>query len=592
MMLRCLIFRGFPAGVANTDLPPAWPVIVLVAASWGCGSAERDVGGTRSSNAGSAVTSQWTHATESAGLADFVHVTGAFGLLWYPETVGGGAGFFDFDGDGWEDIVLVGGGTWPERDDPPARALWIYRNRGDGTFLDATEESGLAGFRAYGFGVSAADYDNDGDQDLFLSALRRNMLFRNEGGVFSEVTSEAGLDDVEHWGTSAVFFDADLDGYLDLYVGNYIEWTPENDLWCTMDGESKAYCTPQMYTGTPGDFYHNNGDGTFSNWTVRAGFASSPGKTLGVAEWDFNLDGFSDLAVANDTKRNLLYLNRGDGTFTEEGVASGLAFDENGRSRAGMGIDVGVVDGSGMPAVVIGNFSNEMIGVYQLVAPGLFMDRAGRSRIGRPSLPVLTFGLILTDADVDGDLDVFAANGHIDESGEFPEEGVFFRQHPQLFVNQGDGRFEDRGPPVDVKLVARAVAAADFDRDGDEDLLVTENGGRAHLLRNDQAGGQAVRVRLKGREGNRDALGAYVTAMVRGRRLYRRVRTGSGFLSSSEKALTFGLGDAPGLDTLTVFWPGGKVERYTDLPAQHEIRIVEGEGIQETIALANPSRGD
>lgn len=529
---------------------------------------------------------RFTNATEEAGLGDFHHVTGAFGKKWFPETVGGGVGVLDYDGDGWQDIVLVGGATWPGRDDAPIRALRLYRNNGDGTFTELTDQAGLADARGYGQGIAIADYDNDGHPDIFLTTVGRNLLFRNDSGMFTEVGGQAGLGDVSEWSTSALFFDADLDGHVDLYVGNYVDWSPENDIRCTMDGETKSYCTPQLYTGIPGRFYHNNGDGTFDDWTEHAGFVDAPGKTLGVAEWDFNNDGFSDLVVANDTERDLLYLSDGDGTYTEQGVVSGLAFDENGQARAGMGIDVGVLDSTGQPSVVIGHFSNEMLGLYRQVGSALFVDRATEAQVGRPSWPTLTFGLCLFDVELDGDLDLFLANGHIAEEVERVLDEVAYKQLPQLFVSDADGRFTEHTPPVASPMVARSVATADYDRDGDVDLLVTENGGPVHLLRNDQQGRLALQVRLEGQMGNRDALGAHVTALVGRNRMDRRVRTGSSFLASSDKALTFGLGTATRADTLWVRWPGGGVDQYVDLPAAHEVRIVEGEGIVDTRALS------
>lgn len=579
----------------STHLLVLWFVAPLLVVAAGCGSGEQAADPTPSGVPPAGIS--FAHVTEEAGLGDFQHVTGAFGEKLFPETVGAGAGFLDYDGDGWQDLVLVSGGTWPGHDDDAPSALQLYRNEGNGAFSDVTEAVGLADLRAYGFGVAMADYDNDGDPDIFFSTLGRNRLLRNDPGssseqarTFTEVGRAAGLGDSAEWSTSALFFDADLDGHLDLYVGNYVDWSPDNDIWCTIDGENKAYCTPLLYTGIPGRFYHNNGDGTFSEWTERAGFTASPGKTLGVAEWDFNGDGWSDLVVANDLQRDLLYMNRGDGTFSEQGVLSGLAFDENGKARAGMGIDIGVVDSTGQPSVFIGHFANEMIGLFRQVGPALFVDRAAASQVGKPSLQTLTFGLCLFDVELDGDLDLFVANGHIAEDIERVMEGVTYRQLPQLFVNEGNGRFVEEASPLAVPIVGRAAATADYDRDGDVDLLVTENGGPVYLLRNDQQGGQALRVHLEGRTGNRDALGAHVTAVVGKTRRQRRLRTGSSFLVSSEKALTFGLGTATQVDTLTVWWPGGRVERFTNLPAAHEVRLVEGDGQIESRLLPTPIR--
>jgi len=523
----------------------------------------------------------FTDVTEAAGLGTFRHVTGAVGDKWFPETMGGGVGFVDYDGDGWIDVLLVGGGTWSGAG--PVPALAAYRNNGDGTFTDQTEAAGLAGIAAYGFGLSAADYDNDGDPDVFLTTLAENKLFRNDGGVFTEVGRAAGLGDTPRWSTSALFFDADRDGHIDLYVGNYVVWSPDKDLLCTAIGtQIRSYCTPTLYEGLAGQFYRNEGDGTFVERTEEAGFGSVPGKTLAVAEADFNRDGWSDLVVANDTQRDLFFENRGDGTFREIGMLSGMAFDENGRARAGMGIDVGIVDDTGQPTIFVGNFSKEMVGVYRYAGDGLFIDRAAVSRVGLPSLQTLTFGLFLFDVDLDRDLDLFLANGHITEEIGRVEEGITFRQPAQLFRNRGDGLFDVVLPeagPLTEPMVARGAAYGDYDRDGDLDVLINENGGPVHLWRNDLAEASWLRVRLEGKRSNRDALGARVVAVFGGRRSERRVRTGASYLSQSEQAITFGLGAAGRVDSLMVYWPAGGVDRFADVPANQALRIVEGAGI-------------
>jgi hypothetical protein len=332
--------------------------------------------------------------------------------------------------------------------------------------------------------------------------------------------------------------------------------------------------------GTPSRFYHNNGDGTFSDWTARAGFLPAPGKTLGVTEYDVNGDGWSDLLVANDTQRDLFYLNDGDGTFTEQGALSGMAYDENGKARAGMGIDIGVVDETGEPTLFVGNFSKEMIGVYRHAGNGLFVDRAGSSQIGRPSLLTLTFGLFLFDVDLDGDLDLFAANGHVQPEIEQTQEGIGYAEVPHLFVNQGDGNFEDVAPTLTRSLarpiVARGAAYADYDRDGDLDVLLTENGGPAHLFRNDQQAGRSLRIHLEGQASNRDGLSARVVVRVGTQRMERFVRTGSSFLSVSEKEATFGLGTADRVDSLIVYWPSGQIDRHAGLTAGVEVLVTEG----------------
>lgn len=524
---------------------------------------------------------------EEAGLGDFVHETGAFGAKWFPETVGAGGAFLDYNGDDWADILLVGGGMWSE--DDPVQALRLYRNERDGTFTDVTQEAGLEGIQAYGFGIAAADYDNDGDADFLLTTLHQNLLFRNERGHFNEVGQQAGIAGERMWSTSAIFFDGDRDGWLDLFVGNYVVWSPEQDIFCAVDGTTKSYCQPTLYKGQPSNFYRNNGDGTFTERSAAAGFTDMPGKTLGVAEFDYNGDGWSDLVVANDMERDLLFENDGDGTFSEKGVLSGVAYDEDGTARSGMGIDTGVVDSTGRETIFVGNFSNEMIGVYRYRGNGLFRDRAAASKIGRPSLLKVTFGLFVLDVELDGDLDLFVANGHIREENDVQNE-VPYRQEAQLFINRGNGDFALHVPSSDDALseavVGRGAAYADYDRDGDLDILLTENGGPARLWRNESKGRHALRVHVRGGKSNRDGLNAQIEVTVGDLRMHRRIRTGSSYLSQSEKVATFGLGSKEQVDTLLIRWPSGRVDRFANVKAPQEIRVVEGEASYEPLSRA------
>ena len=539
----------------------------------------------------------FTDVTEEAGLGAFRHQTGASGEKWFPEAMGSGGGFVDYNGDGWMDVLLAGGGVWEGSGEEEGPALWLYRNNGDlgsspgqaPTFTNVTEEAGLGNVDAYGLGVAAGDYDNDGDQDVYFTTLRENHLFRNDDGVFTDVTAEAGVGGEATWSSSAIFFDADRDGDLDLYAGNYVAWTPETDVFCSLDRETKGYCTPETYQGVPSRFYRNNGDGTFTDQTEAAGFLPAPGKTLGVAELDFNRDGWPDLAVASDTQRDLLYENNGDGTFTERGAISGVAYDENGRARAGMGIDVGVLDSTGQETIIVGNFSKEMIGVYRHLGDGLFIDRAAVSQIGHSSLLTLTFGLFLLDVDLDGDLDLFAANGHVQPEIESTQEGVSYAEPPHLFLNQGDGTFEDVAPavggPLTQAVVARGAAYADYDRDGDQDLLITENNGPVHLWRNDLTDKHFLRVSTVGQTSNRDGIGARLVVKAGGRPMERRVRTGGSYLAHSEQTATFGLGDHDRADSLLVYWPSGQVDRFADVEANQHVRVVEGAGTLEPVQM-------
>ncbi len=549
----------------------------------GCNGGEAAEQGAEAGASGSNSGLAFTDVTEQAGLGDFRHVTGAFGETWFPESMGSGGGFIDYNGDGWADILLVGGGVWPQSPQKLERVLSLYRNNGDGTFTLQSQEAGLDRLDTYGIGIGVGDYDNDGDEDFYFSTIGENQLFRNDNGVFTEVGKTAGVAGDWAWSSSAAFFDADRDGWLDLYVGNYVKWTPETDLYCSLDSKNKGYCTPEAYEGLPGRFYHNNGDGTFSDRTQEAGFLPAPGKSLGVTEFDFNRDGWPDLIVTNDTQPNLLYKNNGDGSFTEIGAVSGVAYDEHGKARAGMGVDAGVVDSTGEETIVVGNFSKEMIGVWRHIGNDLFIDRAAVSRIGRTSLMTLTFGVFLFDVDLDGDLDFFAANGHVQPQVETTQQGISYAEAPHLFINPGDGTFEDKAPETGgvllKNIVARGSAYADYDRDGDLDVLITENDGPVHLWRNDlNNGAHFLRVYTKGVESNRDGIGTQLVAYANGLRQMRRIRTAVSYLSASEKAATFGLGAATRLDSLVVYWPSGLVERFSDVRGDQEILLEEGAG--------------
>ena len=528
----------------------------------------------------------FTDVALEAGLGDFLHITGAVGDKWYPEPMGSGGGFIDYNGDGWEDILLASGGNWEQDPDPKPRSIWLYRNNTDGTFTDVTEEAGLAKVYAYTIGINVADYDNDGDDDFFLSNLWTNMLFQNDEGVFTEVGEDAGIAEQSVWSSSTMFFDANKDGWLDLYVGNYVEWSPETDIFCPPGGTEKLYCIPAAYTGIPSRFFLNNGDGTFRDVTESSGFYPTLGKSLGVVEMDFNQDGWSDLAVANDGEGDLLYRNNQDGTFSEVGTKSGMAFSEHGEARAGMGIDAGVLDSSGHVSVVVGNFSEEMVGVYKHVGNEAFIDRSASSRIGYPSLLILTFGVLLFDADYDTDLDVFLANGHVYPDRTSEKDKITYRQPSQLYLNRGNGVFDLYEPSQGVfteMMVARGAAYADYDRDGDLDILVTENDGPVHLWRNDLQDIATLRVALQGTGGNLDAIGAEVIAYVDGLKMVRRIRTGSSYLSSSEKTVTFGLGNHDAVDSVNVTWPNGEVNRFYNIDKNQELLIVQGEDGFSTI---------
>lgn len=526
---------------------------------------------------------EFMDVTQEAGI-DFVHDNGAFGKKYMPETTGAGCGFFDYDNDGRQDILLINSVDWPGNAQERRQSLALYRNLGDGRFREVAQEVGLVA-SVYGMGMAAADYDNDGDTDLLLTAVGPNQFFRNDGGKFTEIGEQAGLADPA-WSTSAMFFDYDKDGLLDLYVCNYVQWTEDTDLWCTLDGKTKAYCTPEIYTGVPSKLFHNKGDGTFEDVTVQSGVYSEEGKALGVALLDFNDDGWLDFVVSNDTQPDFLYQNEAGKSFREVGLISGMALDESGKAGAGMGIDVGVVDETGEETIFIGNFANEMIGVYRDLGKGAFVDRAAISKVGHRSLLYLTFGLFLFDYDYDFDLDLFATNGHVQPEIETVQQAVTFRQPSLLYENRGQARFQDVsasfGEALRKPIVGRGAAYADYDQDGDLDVLVAVNNGAPMLLRNsllpeNGASANYLRVRLVGTTSNRDAVGAKVTVALNQRILRQYVRTGGSYMSQSELVLTFGLGRQEAADRLSVEWPSGLQETF-DKVGKGEVIIREGEG--------------
>ncbi len=540
-------------------------------------------------------TIQFRDVTQQAGIR-FVHNSGAFGKKYLPETMGAGVAFLDYDNDGWPDIFLVNGMDWPgharKRSTPK-----LYHNNHDGTFTDVTQKAGLD-IEMYGMGVAVGDYDNDGYDDLFLTAYGQNHLFHNNGnGTFTDVTQKAGLSGPKEFSTSAAWVDYDKDGHLDLVVGNYVQWTPETDLYCTLDGKSKSYCTPEAYKGTPVRLWHNRGNGTFEDATQKAGLGDPASKTLGVAVLDYDNDGWPDLFFSNDTQPNKLYRNNGDGTFAEKAVIAGVAFSEDGVARAGMGVDASDYDRSGYPSLLITNFSNQMLALYHNEGKGLFVDEAPRSEIGRASLLTLGFGCFFFDYDLDGWPDIFVANGHIDEDVERVQASVKYAMPPHLFRNVGKGKFEEiaksLGQAFASPRVGRGAAYADINNDGRLDLLFSTNGGPAYLFRNEAKGAAAsnrsLRIKLIGTKSNRDGIGATVKLISGGEAQTQMLRSGSSYLSASELVLTYGLAQQDKADSIEIRWPSGSTDKLSNVAAGQTITVTEGKGITGSRAYGKKS---
>jgi hypothetical protein len=522
---------------------------------------------------------QFSDITASAGVR-FTHNSGRAGKKWLPETVGSGTAIFDADGDGWLDILFVNGRDWTPRGRRSLQAL--YRNNGDGTFRDATRGSGLD-VELYGMGVAVADYDNDGREDVYLTALEGDRLFQNAGGGrFVDVTASSGIRNAS-FGTSAAWVDYDRDGQLDLYVANYVQWTAEGDLWCSLDGQTKSYCTPESYKGTVSRLYRNRGPKAtprFEDVTQRAGMADPSSKSLGVAVFDYNSDGWPDLFVANDTQPNKLYRNKRDGTFDEEGISAGVAYGEDGVARGAMGVDAGDYDRSGRPHLIVGNFSNQMLGLYHNDGR-LFVDEAPASPVGRASLLSLAFGVFFFDYDLDGFLDILAANGHIEEEIGRVQPKVQYKQPPLVFRNRAGKGFDNAttslGAAFNRSVVARGAARGDLDRDGDLDVVVTTNHGAAYVYRND--GGNRnnwVSFRLTGTRSNRSGIGARVRIESASGVQWDVVRSGSSYCSHSDLALTFGLGGDTRVTRITIEWPSGARQVIGGVAAGRHYRVEEG----------------
>jgi hypothetical protein len=515
----------------------------------------------------------FTDITREAGI-DFVHVNGSTGEKMMPETIGSGAAFLDYDNDGDQDLLLVNSMWWPGEEREPAPTLAFYRNDGHGRFTDVTAEVGLK-ITCFGMGAAVGDYDNDGWTDLYLTTLGKNHLLRNDHGRFVDVTAQAdvaGLD--TDWSSVAAFIDYDNDGDLDLFVGNYVLWSRKIDLEIDfqLTGLGRAFGAPNHFTGANNRLYRNEGNSRFSDVSLAAGITVTDpvsgmpeGKTLGVAPIDYDQDGWIDLFISNDTVRNFLYHNLGNGRFEEIGALEGIAYDRNGKATGAMGIDAAYFRNDKDLGIGIGNFANEMNSLFVTEngqAP--FADEAILMGFGPASRLVLTFGLFFFDYDLDGRLDIFQANGHLESEINVVQPSQTYAQPSQLFWNCGDACrtpfvLAETTGDLTLPLVGRGAAYADIDGDGDLDIVVVQNGRRAVLFRNDQQlGHHWLRVKLEGRSVNRNAIGAVLTLTANGVTQRRLVMPTRRYLSQVELPVTFGLGAAQKVDALTVIWPNGR----------------------------------
>jgi hypothetical protein len=527
----------------------------------------------------------FTDVATTSGIT-FRHDNAASPEKYLIETMGSGCGWIDYDQNGLLDLYLVNGAT--TRVYNPSRPLRsaLYRNNGDGTFTDVTGKAGVGAEGLFGMGVAVGDYDNDGFPDLFVLGYGRCILYHNNGdGTFTDVTARAGLENSGRWASSAAWFDYDNDGRLDLVIANYVDWLPDRNFYCGDTGPGmRSYCHPDDFHGQPPTLYHNNGDGTFTDVSKSSGVGLKGGNGLGIVTFDYDDDGWQDIFIANDHMPNFLFHNNRDGTFREVGYAAGVAVSSDGQFEAGMGTDAADTTGTGRMDLVVAHLDMQLARLYQNLGDHTFDDATMRSKIGYATYHMSEFGLRFMDYDNDGARDLFMANGHVLDNIERYHADTRYAEPKLMFRNNGRGIFENvsdqLGPDFLLPRVSRGAAIADFDNDGDLDILVNNNGQAPQLLRND--GGNAnhwLEILLIGTKSNRDGVGARVKLSAGDLVLCDQRKGGMSYQSAQDPRLHFGLGQRSTVDSVEVLWPSGSVTKLASIKGDQIIAVKEGVGI-------------
>lgn len=523
----------------------------------------------------------YTEQTDTAGI-DFKHMNGMSEDRLLPETMGSGCLFFDYDNDGFLDIYLVNSGTSCAKINEPRIKLneinRLYHNNGNGTFSDVTLKVGMGKNIGFGMGCIVADYDNDGDQDLYLTNFGMNQLYQNNGdGTFTDVTTHAGVANA-HWSVSASFGDYNLDGFLDLYVTNYLDYNIETAHPCSLEGVP-IYCGPHEYPGASDTLYRNNGDGTFTDITARSG-VKNRGKGLGVLFTDYNNDGYPDIFVANDAVEDYLYRNNRDGTFTDVALAAGIAYNSEGRATASMGIANGDYDNDGVLDLFVTNFSLEVNSLFHNDGDGIYTMTTFEAGLAEPSFSRLGFGTKFLDIDNNGTLDLLVANGHVWDNVTQITPSLSYQQTCQLFLNDGTGKYKDitrfAGTFFNRPVVARGTSCGDYDNDGDVDILISSSGGTPVLLRNDsRTENRWLKIQLTGTTGNRNAIGTKVYLKTNKTTYLKEVTSGGSYASGNDFTLHFGFGSTETINSIKIQWLGGEVQHLEDVSTNRLIHIIE-----------------